>query len=419
MIPKLNINIALALLLARWKQTLVAAIGVTFSISMFIALLSFMTGLNLLLDGLFINRTPHIRLFNEVRQNPHQALTQVDSFRNFHHFISSVKTSLSREEINNSASILAALRNDPRVQGISPKINTAALFNNGRQRLNGIINGIEVSSENRLFHFFDYITKGDGSLLAIVPNSIVLGKALAEILQVEIDDIVYVTSPTGEVLPMKLVGYYQSGINDLDKVTAYTSIATAQRLLGKPTNYLTDIQIRLHDMKAAPAIAREYEQIFETKALDIQTANAEFETGTSIRTLISYIVGITLLIVAGFGIYNILNMMIYEKMDSIAILKATGFSGSDVRRIFLMIALSIGMFGGLLGLGIGYGLSAIIDLLPFEAPSLPTVKTYPVNYDPAFYGIGILFSLITTYCAGLFPAAKAARVDPVVIIRGK
>ncbi|RYZ26661.1 MAG: ABC transporter permease, partial [Chitinophagaceae bacterium] len=60
-----------------------------------------------------------------------------------------------------------------------------------------------------------------------------------------------------------------------------------------------------------------------------------------------------------------------------------------------------------------------IDTVPFETTSLPTVKTYPVNYDPAFYGIGILFSIVTTYLAGLFPAAKAARIDPVVIIRGK
>ena len=81
-------------------------------------------------------------------------------------------------------------------------------------------------------------------------------------------------------------------------------------------------------------MAKEYARLFETDAEDIQTANAQFETGTSIRLTISYAVGVTLLIVAGFGIYNILNMMIYEKMDSIAILKATGFSGADVKRIF-------------------------------------------------------------------------------------
>jgi lipoprotein-releasing system permease protein len=106
-------------------------------------------------------------------------------------------------------------------------------------------------------------------------------------------------------------------------------------------------------------------------------------------------------------------------MDSIAILKATGFAGKDVKRIFLMIALSIGIFGGLLGLAVGYGISLIIDAIPFITESLPTVTTYPINYNPLYYGIAIVFSIVTTFLAGLFPASKAGKVDPVVIIRGK
>lgn len=111
--------------------------------------------------------------------------------------------------------------------------------------------------------------------------------------------------------------------------------------------------------------------------------------------------------------------MIYEKMDSIAILKATGFSGNDVKAVFVSIALSIGFFGGLAGLLFGFGLSAIIDQIPFNTAALPTIKTFPVNYNPKFYIIGCTFSLVTTYFAGLFPARKAGKIDPVVIIRGK
>ena len=111
--------------------------------------------------------------------------------------------------------------------------------------------------------------------------------------------------------------------------------------------------------------------------------------------------------------------MIYEKMDSIAILKAIGFSGKDVNRIFILIALSIGVFGGFLGLLGGFGLSAIIDQIPFNTNSLPTVKTYPINYNPKYYMIGTVFAIITTYLAGYFPSRKASKIDPVIIIRGK
>ena len=110
--------------------------------------------------------------------------------------------------------------------------------------------------------------------------------------------------------------------------------------------------------------------------------------------------------------------MIYEKMDSIAIMKATGFAGKDVKRIFIAIAVSIGFFGGLLGLILGFGLSAFIGYIPFRTESLPTVKTYPIDYNPLFYVIGAVFSIITTYLAGYFPARKASKVDPVIIIRG-
>jgi lipoprotein-releasing system permease protein len=154
-------------------------------------------------------------------------------------------------------------------------------------------------------------------------------------------------------------------------------------------------------------------------AEDIQTANAQFETGSSVRSIISYAVGITLLIVAGFGIYNILNMMIYDKMDSIAILKATGFSGRDVKIIFVMIALSIGVVGVIFGLIIGFLVSFGIDQIPFQTSAIPNVETYPINYDTIFYIIGAVFGIITTYLAGYLPSRKASKVDPVVIIRGK
>jgi lipoprotein-releasing system permease protein len=100
-------------------------------------------------------------------------------------------------------------------------------------------------------------------------------------------------------------------------------------------------------------------------------------------------------------------------------LKATGFSGKDVNRIFIGIALTIGILGGILGLILGFGFSLAIDQIPFNTAALPTIKTYPINYNPRFYMIGAVFSVVTTYFAGYFPSRKASKIDPVIIIRGK
>ena len=416
---KLIASIAKSLLLARWKQTLVAAVGVTFSITMFITLLSFMSGLNDMLDSLILNRTPHIRLYKDIKSNAQQPIALVQKNKNTYHFIHSVKPKRERIELFNSATIMRALQQDSRVLGVAPKIATQIFYNVGVMNITGVINGIDIDAESRLFYFKDYVVSGNYMDLKNVPNSIILGKGVADKLLLNVGDMIQVTTTKGEQVPLKVVGYFQSGLLDIDKAQSYCSIATTQKLLGEPNNYITDLQIKLKDVKLAPPLAKEMQAKFGVDAIDVQTANAQFETGSSIRSLISYAVGITLLIVAGFGIYNILNMMIYEKMDSIAILKATGFSGKDVNAIFISIALSIGVVGGASGLLFGFGLSSIIDQIPFNTTSLPTIKTYPIIYNPTFYMIASIFSLVTTYFAGFFPSRKASKIDPVIIIRGK
>lgn len=416
---KLLYEISVSLLLARWKQTLVAAIGVTFSITMFIALLSFMTGLNDLLDGLILNRTPHIRLYNELKPNETQPINSANNKPGKYNFIQSIKPSNKGLQIQGAGAIIKSLQADTRVLGVAPKIVCQGFYQVGSTDLTGVINGIDVAEENRLFKFSDYVVDGNFLDLKNTPNSIILGKGAAETMLVQVGDIVQITSTKGVKMQLKVVGFFRSGLQDIDKVQSFTSLKTAQKLLSEGNNYISDIQVKLHDILQAPTIAKEYQKLYGIDAIDIQTANSQFETGSKVRTIISFTVGITLLIVAGFGIYNILNMMIYEKMDSIAILKASGFSGRDVKAVFIGIAVSIGIFGGGLGLISGFGLSALIDQIPFETASLPTIKTYPINYNINFYIIGGIFSIITTYFAGYFPARKASQIDPVIIIRGK
>jgi lipoprotein-releasing system permease protein len=416
---KLIVSVSMALLLARLKQTMVAAFGVTFSITMFIALLGFMAGLNKMLDNLILNRTPHVRLYNEVLPTKFQPINKEITFASYYNFVQHVKPKNDLLSIRNSEAIIRSLKKDEQVLGVAPKLITPIFYNVGVISLTGVLNGIDVDAENKLFTFQDYVVLGKTTDLKNTPNSIIVGIGAAKKMLVLIGDNIQITTATGQIFPLKVVGFFQSGIEELDKVQSYTTLATCQKIMGKSNNYITDIQLKLHNISTAPTMAKKYKQLYATEAIDIQTANSQFETGSSVRTLISYAVGITLLIVAGFGIYNILNMMIYEKMDSIAILKATGFSGKDVNMIFIFIALTIGIVGGLLGLIFGFGLSTLIAQIPFHTASLPTVKTYPISYNPMFYLIGAIFSLITTYFAGYFPSKKASKIDPVDIIRGK
>ena len=412
-------GIAFTHLLARLKQSIIAALGVTFGITMFVTLMGFMTGLNQLLDGLILDRTPHIRLYNEIKATEVQPVERLPLSGEGLTLVRSVRPKTTQEKIRNSLPLMQQLRRDPRVIGVAPQVKASVFFNAGPINLNGIVQGVDTEVEEAYFSLDDYIVAGSLADLQTINNGVILGKGLADKLLAELGDYVQVTSTTGDRFSLKVVGYYQSGLADIDNTQSYTLLSTAQKILGESDNYITDINLKLTDVTQAPAIGREMARLYEVDAIDIQRANAQFETGTSIRNMITYAVSFALLIVSGFGIYNILNMMIYEKMDDIAILKATGFGGRDVLLIFIMQALIIGILGGLLGLLLGYLLSVGIDHTPFETDALPTVKTFPVNFNPFYYLGGLVFALVTTFFAGLMPARKAAKIDPVEIIRGK
>lgn len=415
---KLILNIAFHLLRARLKQTIVAAVGVTFSIAMFISLVSFMSGLNGLLDGLMLNRTPHIRMFNQVKPSDIQPLSLSEEYKGNTVFIHSIKPKDRGKSIYNSMSIISALKQDKRIIDVAPKVTASVLFNSGTIEISGFVNGIDVVAENTLFKVSDYIKEGKLSDLN-QNNSIIIGKGLSDKMLLSKGDIIKVSTSNGNLASLKIVGISETGIADIDNMSSYTALTTAQTLLGQPKNYITDIQVNLYNKELAVAMAKEFHSTFNLDTTDYLAANVQFETGSSVRSIISYAVGIVLLIVAGFGIYNILNMMIYEKMDSIAILKATGFSGNDVKWIFISLSIIIGVVGGVFGLIFGFIFSNIIDIIPFSSPSVPSVTTYPIDYNSIYYGIGIVFALFTTIISGLFPAMKASRVDPVEIIRGK
>lgn len=416
---KVILSIAKTHLLTKIKQTATAALGVTFGIGAYITLVCFMTGLNQMLDDLVLNQTPHVHIFNEIEPSEVQPIDMYSEFSNAFNVVRSIKPKQSLKRIHNAVPVIDYLNRQENVRGAIPQIKTQIFYVSGAIELGGNLTGVDIMKEVELFNFKDYIVSGTPEALRNTDNGILLGAGIAKKMSLQVGNRVQVSNSKGEAFPLKIVGIFQSGIAELDDIQSFANIKTAQKILGESENYITDINVKLYDINDAVPLAEKMEKQFHLKAVDIKTANAQFETGTTIRNLITYAVSITLLIVAGFGIYNILNMLIYEKMNDIAILKATGFSGRDVQLIFMSQAVIIGFVGGVLGLLLGLVLSLAIDQTPFGTEALPTITTYPVNHNPVFYIIGFAFAMISTFLAGYLPSLKAKKIDPVRIIRGQ
>ena len=413
----LSFQIAKTHLLSRKRQTFVAMMGVTFGIGMFIAMVSLMTGLNDLTEDLAMTSVPDIRIFHDVNEQRTSLLERhyPEAATVVHH----QKARNEKPKVRNAFQLAEVIRQFPEVKGVAPQLATQVFYNNGPSQLNGTIAGVNILEEDKLFNLKHKLKSGRIEDLVSTNDGLIMGTGLAKKLGVQRGDRVVVTTPAGQIMTLKVVATFQMGIGTIDNSKSYANISTVQKILGVDKSYITDINIKLHEFKEAKALAPKLQSLSGYKSEDWETANATMLLGVTIRNILTYSVSITLLVVAGFGIYNILNMTIMSKMKDIAILKATGFAGVDVKQIFMIQSMVIGLVGSLLGLLIGYGLSSLIVQAPFDGGDMIALDHLPVNFSARYYLIGIVFGVLTTAIAGYMPSRKAAAVDPIEIIRGQ
>ncbi len=414
-----NLSISRTHLLARKKQTMVAMLGVTFGIAMFILMISFMEGVNQFLQDTMLSSTPDIHIYNDLKTDYTSSVTK-DYFRDNNQLIivRHPKPKQVRLNLKNAEGIIASLKSDSRITAISPELSTQVFYNYGPVQINGFIDGVNIMQEARLYDLAGKITEGKLQNLLTTTNGLIMGSGLAAKLNTHTGDLVTLTTPYGSTMRFRVVGLFTIGISAIDDVKGYVNLTTVQQLMGKDRSYITDINIKLNNNEAAIPIAIALSKMTGYKADDWQTANSSVMASNLIRNVLTYVVSVTLLIVAGFGIYNIMNMTIANKMKDIAILKAQGFERKDIIEIFLSQSVVIGSLGAMLGILLGFILSYILSRMPFPESQFVALKYYPVVFRPLYYLFGFLFGVSTTFLAGLMPSVKAAKIDPVIILRG-
>jgi lipoprotein-releasing system permease protein len=275
-----------------------------------------------------------------------------------------------------------------------------------------------MEEESRLFRLSEKMVEGKPENLLTAENGIIMGQGLAEKLNVTMGDLVTLSTPTGSTMRFRIVGIFQIGLGAIDNVKSYVSLTSVQQLLGKDHSYITDINIKLKNNQDSKREAAEFANRYRYKSEDWETSNSSVMASNLIRDVLTYVVSITLLVVAGFGIYNIMNMTIANKLKDIAILKAQGFARKDIVQIFLSQSLVIGLMGAITGIILGFGLSYMLSRVPFPRSNFISLKYFPVIFRPAHYMFGLIFGLLTTFLAGFSPSMKASRIDPVAILRG-
>jgi len=409
-----NFKIAKVHLTSNFRQTLIALMGVMFGISMYIFMNSFMSGVNDAQNTLAFTSLAHVRIYNDgpvdntnLAKKVYPANTAVK--------VRDAKVIQYTEGIKNTAAIFSLVKKQPEVISIAPQVNINSFFRNGGNKLNGTLCGVDVENENKAFNIGDYMVAGQWNNLKYRPDGIILGADLATNLSVNIDDNINILTSDGISHNYKLIGTFRTNVKSVDKTTAYININAARQLLSANQEYITDLQINVQDYEKTAALVSRIAPVIPYRVESWQTSNQQLMAGSKLRNIIAMAVSLTILLVAGFGIYNILNMTINEKIREIAILKAMGFSGGDITQIFLTQAMVIGFSGGIVGIILGFIIAKIVNHIPFQIAGMSTL---PMDYNAVDYVMAFIFGLITTLIAGYLPARKASKIDPVEIIRG-
>jgi lipoprotein-releasing system permease protein len=393
------------------KLTLVAALGVTIGIAVYIFMSSMTAGFSRSTDASIFKTTPHIRIYKDDEIS--RSLVNNTSAAKQLAVIVNPKVIPQSDKIINPDQLVSLLKRQPQVSVVSPQVTVSVFYNNGQSLITGIASGVNIGDADKMFSIQPTVVEGSMTDLNTVPNGILLGSGIAAKMNVSTGDNITLTSSRNVVKVMKVTGVFQTKNSGVDKTKSYIDISAARQLLKESSTYVSDINVDVTDFNSAPFYAGQFSRLTGYRAEDWQSANQTLVAGSAMREIVITGISLSILIVAGFGIYNILNMTITQKINDIAILKAMGFQGWDVIRIFVLQAFTIGM----IGLFMGCLLSWLFVWELSQTYVGGDIGYFPIGFEPAVYLRSLVLGIGITLLAGLIPALKAANVDPVSIFR--
>jgi lipoprotein-releasing system permease protein len=407
---RLILGISTKHLAKRKRQTSVAIAGVGVGVGFFLAVSALMIGSQNDFITRLINAAPHIIISDEIRSPKPQPAVQ-----GLPGTVVEVHGYKTRNEVRGLKDWQQIVRAAEAVPGaiVAPSLSGAVTLRvGGREAPLGII-GVDPAVEEKIENVEENLSAGSLHNLETTSGGVIIGEELARQLGVRMGDTVGTTSRAG-TRALKIVGLFASGRGQFGN-NGYVLLRDAQSLTAQPF-IINRIGISLPDPYQAEPVAADLEARFGYKAQSWQERSADFMTMMLTRNVIMYSVVSAMLLVASFGIYTAVSNSVVDKRRDIAILRSVGFSEGDLQRIFIAEGVILAVLGVLAGWLLGILLMQILGSISF--PILGRVEHLPLDRSARQFLIAGGASLTAAAIAAWLPARKAARVDPVDILRG-
>ena len=387
-------------------QSLFIIVGIAIGVAVIVFMSALLQGLQSNLVKRVLTAQPHIQVLppkEQVRiQHPLDTALHKDQ----------VQAPLQRlKSIDQWQAVLTMLRAMPEVRVASPSVSGSTLITRGAASRSLSLTAVDLALYQQIINLSEKIVAGHARLGA---SDIMIGSELAADLGLSVGDKLLVQSATGVSNYFVISGILDLGNKGANQRTGYVSLRSGQSLLGYPGG-VTVIDLTVNDVYAAELVAQRIQSLTKLQADSWIKTNAQFfsaiKSQSLANTAIRFFVGLSV----AFGIASVLVVSVVQRSKEIGILRAMGISRAQVMRVFLLQ-------GGLLGLGgavVGCALGALfLQLWLLMSRSADGAPMFAVVIDTVMLLEALALATLTGLLAALAPALRAARLDPVVAIRG-
>lgn len=412
------IFLAIRYLLERRKQTIFTLLGVFLGTMAYVGVSGFFKGFQTYMVQQLVDNTAQIHI--QARQDilTDHKLDEAFYYKIYKHifWVSPPSGLLGYMEVQNPQAWYERLRADHRVEAFSPIITAPVLFTLSKNSVSASLVGCDPLQQSKVTSIANYMVEGKFTDIAGGGNRVIMGDELMKRIGAAKDQIVLVSIGVKKGIPMKVVGRFISGNRGAD-LQAYAALNDVQRINGTP-NRVNEISVRLKDYTNAKSIAESWSLIAPEKIESWDQQNVNILSVIKMQTTLRFTMILTILIVAGFGIYNILNMTVTQKRQDIAILRSMGYDTFDIVTLFFSQGLIVGIIGAIFGLVCGYFLCLYLQTISFFPPdSSHAGETLHISLDVGIYVQATSLALLAASIASILPARAAGKLTPIEIIR--
>jgi lipoprotein-releasing system permease protein len=387
MIGHFETSIAMKHIITRRRQTFLSIMAVALAVSISVIFTSLVNGQQHILTGLVEEKLPHVTI------EPKQGDDYIHLYK----------------------SLLDRISPLSGVKSSAASLSTTATLSRKDKTKNALLKGANPDDIDKIYKISQNMLLGDFTSINQIGNAII-GQTLADDLGAKLGDKIEATFPRATTTELTVTGIFNTG-TPLDETFAFVSLDMTRNFLDKG-DVVNAIELSLADIYQAQSVADEISS-WGYNAKSWMETNPEIMRAINVGGFWTRFSVLLFMVIAFFGVASIMNLLVVEKTKEIGMLMAMGATRSNVRNIFLVESSLLGLIGAISGSFLGIVGVLALGKVPFEiAAGGRDITTLSLILNPWNILLLTCLAVALSIVAALYPARNAAKLDPVLALRG-